>query len=229
MKLIRYGITLNRLTFEDLELIRQWRNSEKIRRNMIFREEITPEMQQEWFRSIDNYNNFFYIIEYNGEKIGLIDNKGTDWQAGSTQSGLFIYEEKYRETHIPVAASLILMQIGYGLLNVQETRIKVLKDNQKALNYNLYFGFEICRNNPDEIFVEMIQRRESFFKKTNSLHHQLVKLTKDKDPYLYLYLEPHDYLNGVAQGVLNEMNKVEKSKIIWEKHENESIQYCMNI
>lgn len=229
MKLIRYGIILSRLTRNELELLRFWRNSEQIRQNMIFREEITPEMQLKWFESIDNYNNFFYIIEYKGEKIGLIDNKGTDWNSGSTHSGLFIYEEKYRGTHIPVAASLILMQIGYGLLNVRETRIKVLRENQIAINYNTHLGFEICNDNPGEIYVEMIQKRESFSSLTMKLHQQLVKLTPGKDPYLYLILEPHDWKNGVAQGVCAELEKVDADKIIWRKEKNKIITVCMNI
>jgi len=208
MKLIRYGITLNRLTQNDLELLRKWRNSEKIRQNMIFRDEITPDMQLNWFESINNYNNFFYIIEFKSEKIGLIDNKGTDWQAGSTHSGLFIYEEKYINSQIPVAASLILMQIGYHILNIQVTKIKVLTSNKLAISYNKQLGFVESKNEQINNFVEMVQTRESFNSKTLVLHKALLKLNPETNPNLILHLEPPDYEIGVAQGVEKEIQKM---------------------
>jgi len=49
MKLHNYGLTLSRLTRNEIEFVRQKRNSEEVRRYMEFREEITPEMQQQWF------------------------------------------------------------------------------------------------------------------------------------------------------------------------------------
>jgi len=217
MKLIRYGITLQRVTIEDLELIRSWRNSDQIRQNMIFREEITPEMQIKWFESINNYNNFFYIIEYDNKKIGLIDNKNTNWEAGQTHSGLFIYDSAYWDTYIPVGASLILMQIGYCLLQMKETRIKVLKNNQKAIIYNQQLGFNIIDNNTPDKYYEMVQYAESFNKKTKNLHKALIKLGNQSDIYLQLHLEPHDYLNGVAQGVEQELKKLNKKYIVSEQ------------
>ena len=49
MKLEKYGICLEKLTHDKIELVRRWRNHPKIRRYMEFREEITPEMQEKWF------------------------------------------------------------------------------------------------------------------------------------------------------------------------------------
>ncbi len=55
-----FAVTLSRLTIDDIELVRQWRNSETVRQFMEFREEITPEMQIKWFKSIDNEINNYY-------------------------------------------------------------------------------------------------------------------------------------------------------------------------
>ncbi len=68
MKLTKYGITLNRLREDDIELLRQWRNSPQINQFMEYRGNITPEMQRDWFRSVDNFDNFYFIIEYQGEE-----------------------------------------------------------------------------------------------------------------------------------------------------------------
>lgn len=42
----KYGITLERLTEADIELVRQHRNSELIRRRMFYQKQITEEEQK---------------------------------------------------------------------------------------------------------------------------------------------------------------------------------------
>lgn len=44
-----------------LELLRNWRNNE-VREFMIYQEYISETMQQEWFDSINNQNNFYFLI-----------------------------------------------------------------------------------------------------------------------------------------------------------------------
>ena len=117
MKLIKYGLTLKRLTKEDIELLRNWRNSESVNRFMEYREYITPEMQEKWFESINNPNNFYYIIIYNDEKIGLINDKGFDrFGKATSEAGLFIAVDKYKNTFVPVLASLILLEVSFFYL-----------------------------------------------------------------------------------------------------------------
>jgi len=204
MRLQQYGISLNRLREEDIEMVRQWRNSQNIRNNMVFREYISPEQQKEWFRIIDNYDNFYYIIEYQGEKIGLIDNKNTNWATGSTDSGLFIYNEKYINTFVPVAASFILINVGFYILNGKDALIKILNKNKKAIEYNESLGFYQVESPEGKDDGQVCWYRlspESFEKKTKHLRDALIQSHGNNDPYLYLVLEPHDYKNGVGQEV----------------------------
>ena len=63
MKFFKYGITLERLREEDIELVRQWRNSDPVRLNMKYQELITPEKQREWFNSINNVNFHYVMIQ----------------------------------------------------------------------------------------------------------------------------------------------------------------------
>ena len=54
----KYGISLERLTEEDIELVRQHRNSEFIRKRMFYQKMITEEEQKKWFQSINNDFNY---------------------------------------------------------------------------------------------------------------------------------------------------------------------------
>ena len=69
----QYGVTYSRVTEADIELIRHWRNQPFIRDTMQFKEYITPEMQKKWFERINNKYNYYFLIEVDGNKRGLIN------------------------------------------------------------------------------------------------------------------------------------------------------------
>ncbi|MDP4280659.1 MAG: hypothetical protein Q8867_00775, partial [Bacteroidota bacterium] len=104
----KYGITIHLLKESDIELVRQWRNAPHIKANMEFRENITPEMQKKWFDSINNIHNFYFIIEYKNEKIGLTNGKNLDFENLTGEAGIFIYDKKYYKTSV----SAILAVLG---------------------------------------------------------------------------------------------------------------------
>ncbi len=198
MKLIRYGITLKRLTSDDLELLRTWRNSRTVNQYMEYREYITREMQEKWFQSIDNPDNNYYIIIYKDEKIGIINEKGFSRFADQTsESGIFLGNEKYRNTHIPVLSSLILLEINFFFLGGKESYIKILKNNESSIKYNIQLGYELC---PDQDQVEnqlYVLTRANFIRKTYKIRKAALRISGD--PNMYVVWEPHDYETGMAQ------------------------------
>ena len=115
MKIRKYGITLIRLKEEHLELVRKWRNNPEIQQHMEYQEYITPEMQKNWFSSINNIYNSYYIIEYEKKYIGLINEKNIDYENKTAEAGLFIWDKNYLNTHIPLLASLSMLEIGFHI------------------------------------------------------------------------------------------------------------------
>ena len=83
----QYGIILKRLEFEDIELVRRWRNHPKIRKRMSFKKHISKEMQKAWFDSINNKYNYYFLIEYQGRYIGVIDNKKINEEDFTAEGG----------------------------------------------------------------------------------------------------------------------------------------------
>ena len=108
----KYGVTLEKLTHQKIEIVRQWRNDPKIDKYMEFHEEITPQMQENWFNRINNDNNLYYIIQYEGNDIGLINIKDLNDELTEGESGCFIYEDKYLN-----AIFEYINKTNYGLLD----------------------------------------------------------------------------------------------------------------
>lgn len=148
-----YGVELIRLRHEDIELVREHRNSPAIQSRMEFREYITPEMQEEWFASLDATHSHYYIVVHEGRKKGLVNGAKLDWEKRETHSGgIFMWDET-GGPQVPLGASLLLTDLSF-ILGLERTYIKVLRDNHTAINYNLQLGYELL---PDQ---EHVNNRE---------------------------------------------------------------------
>ena len=141
MRITRYGITLERLQQEQTEMVRQWRNDQKIAGFMFYKGEITEKMQQEWFSSIDNEQNFFFLIHLKNKPVGLINISSIDWENKTAYTGLFIYDDKFLATDTPVMASLAMLDVFFLLFDMQSVYAKVKGNNKAAHNYNSSLGF----------------------------------------------------------------------------------------
>ena len=203
MKICKYGITLNRLRHEEIEFVREKRNSDEVRRFMEFREEITPEMQEKWFESIDNFENFYYIIEYKGVKIGLLNDKNMDWKARTSESGLFLWDESYINTIVPVLASLCLLDVGFYYLDWNTSYSRVLRDNAQAIEYVTNLGYQLSEGQGKAENQLYYLTRELFETKGKKIQKAASTFLDEETGEGYLLLEPFDYETGIAQKIEN--------------------------
>lgn len=135
------GIHLRRLEQCDIEMLREWRNDLKITQHMFYQDYISPEMQQVWFDKLRD-RDFYFIIEVEEESIGLIHLVNDEETLDTAYAGLFIYEETYWGTQIPVLASLALLRFAFEELSLSKVKAMVRKENKAALQYNEQLGFE---------------------------------------------------------------------------------------
>jgi UDP-4-amino-4,6-dideoxy-N-acetyl-beta-L-altrosamine N-acetyltransferase len=199
MKIKKHGITLIRLTELDLELLRKWRNNEEVRKYMNFQSYITPEKQKDWFKSINNQNNFYYIVEYNGDKIGLVNDKNIDWDKKTAEGGLFIWDKRYLNSTIPLKVSILMLELAYTLLGWNKTYIKVRKDNPRAVKYNEKLGYVKVDSEENLDFYTMELERNRFFENFNNIQRLISPDLKDQK--IVLVFEEIDDLNGTREAV----------------------------
>lgn len=140
----QYGVRLVRVQEKDIEQIRNWRNQEDVARFMEYRNYITPEEQKVWFNSINNKNNYYFIIEIDNKQVGLINSKNYDPVIGFGEGGIFISDKDSLHSFTAVFASLCLLNFMFLKLNVSSvSRIKVLKTNERAIQYNKLLGYKL--------------------------------------------------------------------------------------
>jgi RimJ/RimL family protein N-acetyltransferase len=176
MKIFRYGIWLERLEEAHLEMVRQWRNDSKIAQFMFYKGEITEQMQRDWFASIDNEQNFFFLINYNGKPVGLINISSIDWENKTAYTGLFIYEENYWASDVPVMASLGMLDVFFLLFDVQLVYAKVKGSNKAAHNYNSSLGFSRTKKIEFGLGYEYMLQKEIYLLETKQIRNAALHL-----------------------------------------------------
>ena len=180
MRITRYGITLERLQQEQTELVRQWRNDQKIAGFMFYKGEITKQMQQEWFSSIDNEQNFFFLIHLKNTPVGLINISSIDWENKTAYTGLFIYDDKFLATDTPVMASLAMLDVFFLLFDMQSVYAKVKGNNKAAHNYNSSLGFSRTKKIEYGLGYEYMLQKEIYLLKTKQIRNAAIRLKGNK-------------------------------------------------
>ena len=146
----QFDVRLIRLQREDLELVRTWRNSAHVRDNMVYKDYISKEMQNAWFETINNPNNYYFIIEFDSKKVGVINAKNFEKEQGFGEGGIFIGDQTYEHSFAAVYASLCLLNfVFYMLRDINISRIRILKDNFRAIQYNKLLGYEWVEDSED--------------------------------------------------------------------------------
>ena len=140
----QYGVRLIRIQEKDIELVRNWRNQSDIVNYMEYRNYITPEAQTEWFRSVNNKYNYYFIIEFEKKQVGLINVKNYDPVLGFGEGGIFISDPEYINSFAAVFSTLCLLNFMLLKLGICEiSRIRILKNNERAIHYNKLLGYKL--------------------------------------------------------------------------------------
>lgn len=203
-----YGIVLRRLTIDDIELVRQHRNSERIQQYMEYRKEITPEQQLKWFNGINNINNNYFIIEHHNKKVGLIYGADINWDTKTTgNGGIFIWDANYWETATPTASSFLLTDTSI-LLGLEKTYIKVLSTNQRAIEFNKSLGYKLLPNQAGILNQQYVLHIEDYKKVRSNLRKRLFKPQEYEE--LKIEFNPNNKIDQFYIDLINKQPKENK-------------------
>ncbi|GGC07624.1 hypothetical protein GCM10011352_37370 [Marinobacterium zhoushanense] len=145
IKFERYGIRLESLDKNDIEMVRQWRNDPKISSLMLNQEYISSEMQQLWFERIRRAEDQCYMLAYfKGEPIGAASLIAIDPEAGSCEPGLYVYVDKYRNNIVPFCMAFALNDLAFEVFGMNRLYANVLDGNDAALRFNETMGYQRC-------------------------------------------------------------------------------------
>jgi RimJ/RimL family protein N-acetyltransferase len=202
----QYGITYKRVCEGDLELLRYWRNQSFIRNTMQYREYITSNQQRKWFNKINNKYNFYFLIEYDKKKIGLINCKDAEENSNIAEGGIFIWDKSYWGSSIPALASLSMLQAVFEIFQSGEASIaRVAVDNVAALDFNQKLGYQIVGKTPDQSFYKLYLSKEHYLNHTKKLI-KAARILSNGNSELEIVAEESDLLPDIVNSYIKAIN-----------------------
>jgi UDP-4-amino-4,6-dideoxy-N-acetyl-beta-L-altrosamine N-acetyltransferase len=177
----QYGITLKRVELGDIELIRKWRNHPDIRKTMEFKKQITADMQRRWFESINNPYNYYFLILYQNQPMGVINCKNINLKDAYGEGGIFIWDSSGGE-YLPVFASLCLLNVVFSKLQMfTKSFVKIHRDNKKAIIFNKSLGYVLAPGQEKVAFQYYILTKEDYFVKAKKWIQLAEKISGDSE------------------------------------------------
>jgi UDP-4-amino-4,6-dideoxy-N-acetyl-beta-L-altrosamine N-acetyltransferase len=135
-------LKLIKLEAEDLELVRNWRNSTEVSRYMYDETFITIEKQKKWYEGLQSSNDIYWIIEYNGIKIGLVSISNINKVLQSCYWAFYIGEETMRNSGLGAKIEFEIIEYAFTVLQLNKIRCETFAFNTKVIKLHEKFGFK---------------------------------------------------------------------------------------
>ncbi len=204
------GIVAERLREKDIELVRKWRNSSFNRKHMNYQKQICINMQKEWFMQIDNFNNFYFVINRKGINTGVANIKNIDWSRKTGEVGVLVSDQKYIGDSTNLLVSLTMCDFCFKILGIVTITSTVRTDNCRAIKFNKALGFHVLenRNTTKNIFFSLT--KEIFYSSTKKFF-SFWKPTTKSDEDLTITFDSYDHSSGLAQKMKTLMQQTDKN------------------
>lgn len=147
------NIFIRPLKVEDTNLVVRWRNSQLVRDSLFSQDIITCQSHMNYFKEqIETHRSYQFIIEQIIESInpggcsvpvGTIFLKNIDYNSLKCEMGIFIGEEFDRGKGIGKEAVRLILEFGFKKLNMNKIYLRVLENNDIAINLYKHIGFHV--------------------------------------------------------------------------------------
>ena len=139
MTLKGFNITLTPLEHQDIQMVREWRNSDEVKRYALNQEDITQEQQESWFISLQKKDDEYFVIHIQDEPVGLIWFNKCD---ESVETGFYLYDTTKQNSLTPYKIVTLFHDYLFNQKGFKTLSCKIMHDNPRAVRFNLSLGYK---------------------------------------------------------------------------------------
>lgn len=137
---------------EDLELVLKWRNSERIRMNMLNDQVISWQCHCEWFKSLQHRSDReFFLFSIDNKKVGIMSFSDINQNNKNCSWGFYVGEEK-----APKGTGLLMAYYALNYIfdkySLHKINSEVISFNQISVVYHKKLKFEMTGILKEELF-----------------------------------------------------------------------------
>jgi RimJ/RimL family protein N-acetyltransferase len=177
-----YGVVLQRLSRNNIERVRQWRNHPEVSRHMLSADHISPEQQQAWFERVDGAaDRAYYLASYKDEPTAFASVTSEDGtalaEAKTLEAAIYLApDSRCRGTVLAFAPALALNDACFDNLPCTRLVARVKQDNEAALRFNTQMGYR--ETGRDDALIYLQLDRSSYQDATGRIKHLLSRDTR---------------------------------------------------
>lgn len=135
------ALELVKINKDDLELIMTWRMKPEVTRYMYTEPVLTMDTQLKWFDFIqENDNAKYWIIKFDGVKIGLINICDIDYKNKRCSWAYYIGDTSFRGKGIATLLECNIYDYVFDCLNLNKLCCEVFTFNEKVISIHEKFG-----------------------------------------------------------------------------------------
>lgn len=152
--------TMRLIEFDDLQLVRYWRNLDHVRKRMVMKNLIGRDGQREWYDGIDSDTDHYFIYSLGTRDIGCVNLKSISVDERTFEGGIFCGDAQYLSHWVNIWACLRMYDYGFFELNLDTSYATILADNKAALNLNKSLGYEFIEHADVNVGRYALSRRQ---------------------------------------------------------------------
>lgn len=137
-------VTLRVIEKNDIELIRQWRNTPELYTFFASHDFITEPQQENWFASkATAKDSLFLMISHkkSSERIGITHLESINYRNQNAGWGIYIAVPKYRVGILAKEAVYLLFNYAFDYLNLHKIYGNTLESNSRGREFHRSIGF----------------------------------------------------------------------------------------
>lgn len=138
-------IDLRKIKDEDTDLIVKWRNNDRVYKNFVFSQELTPEMHREWLKEkveTGLVEQFIIIEKESGKPVGSVYFRDIDRNKLEAEYGIFIGEDDAIGKGYGNEAAELALEFAFGKMHLKRVFLRVFEDNTAAIKSYENAGFK---------------------------------------------------------------------------------------
>jgi len=145
------------MTYDDTDLIVNWRNQPFVRNNMINRALFTAEGHHEWIRTMIDSGKviqFIIIEKKSGHPVGSTYLRDIDYDNEKAEFGVFIGEQEAMGRGYGTEAATLVLGYAFNELKLHKIFLRLISSNVAAEKSYLKAGFEREAYLKDEVKID---------------------------------------------------------------------------
>lgn len=152
--------SLRAIEYDDIQLVRYWRNLDHVRDRMVMTNYIERDGQRKWFDGLNHDSVRYYIFSLDMRDVGCANLTNINRTEKTFEGGIFCGDTSFLNHWVNIWACIKIYNYAFFELNLETSFAKILKDNTPALNLNQSLGYKFIEDSGHNVGRFVLTRND---------------------------------------------------------------------